>query len=110
MIIAGNIIIAIGCVFILFGIIGFLKYRYFFTRILVTAKIDTVGAITIIIGVAVKHGFSFFTLRVLLLMVLMLLINPLASHMIARAAFLSGFRTMEKEKGAVERRKGEEKL
>ena len=93
MIIAGEVIIGIGIVFILFGVIGLVRYKNFFTRILVTAKIDTVGVITIFIGMAVKHGVSFFSLRVLLLMGIMMLINPLASHMIARSAFLSGYKT-----------------
>jgi len=59
----------------------------------VTAKIDTVGVITIFIGMAVKHGLSFFSLKVLLLMGIMLIVNPLASHMIARAAWSSGYKT-----------------
>jgi len=59
----------------------------------VTAKIDTVGAITLFIGVAVRNGFSFFSLKVLLLMVVLMVINPLASHMIARSAYLSGYKT-----------------
>jgi multicomponent Na+:H+ antiporter subunit G len=100
MIIAGEIIIAIGVVFILFGVIGIIRFKNFYTRILVTAKIDTVGAITIFIGVAVRNGLSFFSLKVLLLMFVMVIINPLASHMIARSAYLSGYKTeaeIEKE-------------
>jgi multicomponent Na+:H+ antiporter subunit G len=93
MIIAGEIIIAIGIVFILFGVIGILKYKNFYTRILVTSKIDTVGVITIFIGLAVRNGISFFSLKIMLLMGIMLIINPLASHMIARSAYLSGYKT-----------------
>ena len=93
MIIAGEVIIGVGIVFMFFGIIGIIKYKSFYTRILVTAKIDTVGVITIFIGMAVKHGASFFSLKVLLLMGIMMLINPLASHMIARSAYLSGYKT-----------------
>ena len=90
--IAGNIIITIGVVFMLFGVIGIIKYKNFYLRILVTSKIDTVGVITIIIGTALKHGLSFFSLKVLLLMGILMVINPLTSHMIARSAYLSGYR------------------
>ena len=93
MIIAGEIIIAVGIVFILFGVIGIVRFKNFYARILVTAKIDTVGMITIFIGMAVKHGLSFFSLKVLLLMAILLIVNPLASHMIARAAYSSGYKT-----------------
>jgi len=95
----GDIIIIAGVIFILFGVIGILRFKDFYTRILVTSKIDTVGAITIIIGIAVKHGISFFSLKVLLLLVIMMLINPLATHMIARSAYLSGYRTDNQSAG-----------
>lgn len=90
--IAGNIIIIAGIIFMLFGVIGIFKFKNFYPRILVTAKIDTVGAFTLIIGIAVKHGFSFFSLKLLLLIALMMIINPLVSHMIARSAYLSGYK------------------
>jgi len=91
--IAGDIIIAIGTLFIFFGVIGLFKFNDFYTRILVTAKIDIVGFITIIIGVVVKHGLSFFSLKALIILGIMVIITPLASHMIARSAYLSGYQT-----------------
>ena len=91
--IAGELIIAAGIVFVLFGVIGIIKHKNFYARILVTSKIDTVGVITIFIGMVVKHGVSFFSLKVLLLMAILIVINPLASHTIARAAYLSGYKT-----------------
>jgi len=73
----------------LFGIISIFKLKTFYARILIVAKIDTVGTLTFIIGVAVKHGFDFFSLKLLLLAVLLLFINPLITHMIARAVYMS---------------------
>ena len=96
--IVGDIFVAIGIVFISFGVIGLIRFRDFYTRILVTAKIDTIGVITVIIGVAIKHGVSFFSLKVLLLMGIIMIVNPLATHMIARSAHLSGYRTGNQDK------------
>lgn len=90
--IAGNVIIAAGIIFMVFGIIGFYKFRNFYTRILVTAKIDTVGTFTLVIGIAVRHGLSYFSLKLLLLVFLLMIINPLVSHMTARSAYLSGYK------------------
>ena len=89
MIIAVNIIISAGIIFMVFGIIGLYKFKSFYTRILITGKIDTVGSLTIIIGMAVRHGFSFFSLKLLLVAALLLFINPLATHMTARSAYIS---------------------
>jgi len=91
--VVGDIFVIIGTVFILFGVIGLIRFKNFYTRILITAKIDTVGVLTIIIGIAIKHGLSFFSLKVLLLMGIVMIVNPLASHMIARSAYLSGYQT-----------------
>lgn len=89
--IASNIIIILGICFMLFGVIGIFKFNNFYSRVLVTAKIDTVGAITLIIGIALRHGASYFTLKLVLLVVVMLILNPLVSHMLARSAFRSGY-------------------
>jgi multicomponent Na+:H+ antiporter subunit G len=83
----GGIIIGIGVLFMLFGVIGILKNKVFFNRILLTSKIDTVGAVTVIIGVAVKHGWSFFSLKAMLLMGIIMITNPLAAHIMTRSAY-----------------------
>jgi len=93
--IAGDVIMGLGMAAILFGVIGIIKYQDFYKRILMTAKIDTLGVITIIIGVAVKHGIGFFSLKALLLMGILMIISPLATHMIARSAYRSGYRTTQ---------------
>ena len=87
--IAGNVVIIIGSVLTAFGVVGLFRFHDFYSRILVSAKIDTVGVITIIIGVALKHGLSFFTLKLILIMLLVLILNPLAAHIIARSAYSS---------------------
>ena len=88
---AGEIIIVIGAVFMLFGVIGIFKYRHFYPRVLIVSKIDTVGALTIIIGLAIRHGWSFFSLRVLLLLAIMLVVNPMVTQVLAGSAYTSGY-------------------
>ena len=88
--ILGDVIIAVGVIFMFFGVVGIFKFKNFYPRILLTAKIDTVGVLTLIIGLAVKHGVSFFSLKLLLLLGFMLILNPLTAHMVARSAYLSG--------------------
>jgi len=75
----------------IFGIIGIFKFKSFYTRILVTPLIDTIGTIAVILGLAFMHGFSFFSLKLLLLIVFKLLVNPLVSHIVARSAYLGGY-------------------
>ena len=89
--IAGNIIIYIGLIFILFGIIGIFKFNNFYAGILVSNKIDTVGFITLIIGLIIKHGLSFFSLKLLLILVIIIVVNPMIAHTVTRSAYLSGY-------------------
>jgi len=85
--IAGNIVMIIGVIFMLFGVIGLFRFKDFYLKILVLVKIDTVGALTFMLGIIIKHGFSFFSLKIFLIMILLLILNPLTAHIIARAAY-----------------------
>jgi multicomponent Na+:H+ antiporter subunit G len=88
-----NVLVSIGLLFILIGIIGIIKYKNFYIRILITTKIDTVGFITIIVGLIFKHGFTYdlFSLKLLLLAALIFIINPLVAHVVASCANSSGY-------------------
>lgn len=88
----GNIIIVIGLIFMALGVFGIFRFRDFFARILITAKVDTVGFITVMIGLVIKHGFDFFSGKILLVFALYVITNPIATHAITRSAHLSGYR------------------
>jgi len=92
MIVIGTIVIILGIVFMLLGVIGLFKYKSFYTRILLASKIDTMGALTVLIGVALRSGSLTIALRVLLLLALMFIINPMVTHIITRSAYEEGLR------------------
>lgn len=89
--IVGNVVIVIGVFFMAFGIYAVFKVESFYTRLLVASKTDTVGALTLVIGVAIRHGFSFFTAKVILLGIIMLIFTPLIAHILARSAYISSY-------------------
>ncbi len=95
--IIGHIIIGIGLLFLAFGILGIFRFSNFYARILVASKIDTVAFLTILAGVIVRQGWSAFSLRVVLILVIMLLINPLITHIITRSAYLSGYKVKKED-------------
>jgi multicomponent Na+:H+ antiporter subunit G len=88
----GNVLIVIGLVFIFFGVYGILRFKNFYSRILITSKVDTVGFITLMIGIIIKAGMSFFSLKVLFIIILAIITNPISTHAIARSAYISGYR------------------
>ncbi len=87
--IIGYIIIAIGCTFIILGVFSLYKHKDFYTRILSASLIDTAGFLTVSFGLMFLHNFSFFTLKIIIITALVLFLNPLATHIIARSAYIS---------------------
>jgi len=91
----GNLLIIVGLVFTALGIYGTFRFNDFFQRILITSKIDTVGFLTIMLGVILKMGFSYFSLKVFIVLILFLVTNPISSHAILRSADLGEYKTKE---------------
>lgn len=88
----GNILIIIGLIFMAFGVLGIFRFKDYFSRVLIGGKVDTVGFITILIGLMLKSGVNFFTGKVFLVLILYIITNPIATHAITRSAHLSGYR------------------
>jgi len=93
--IAGHVLIIAGLAFMFLGIVGIFRFRDFYPRVLVASKIDTVGMTTVFIGIMLRHGISFFSAKVLLIMVIILILNPLVSHFMARSAHAAGYQIQE---------------
>jgi len=89
--ITGEIIMATGIAFMVFGVVSIFMFKDFYPRILVASKIDTVGLLTFLLGVCIQHGISFFSAKVFLIAVIILILNPLVAHIVTRSAYLSGY-------------------
>ena len=96
--IIGNVLIGVGIAFMIFGAWSLFKLKDFYPRILIASKIETVGILTVIIGFALRHGISWFTGKLLLILIIMLILNPLVAHITARSAYLSGYEVTETTK------------
>lgn len=77
---------AIGLFFIFAGLYGLFHFNHFYSRILISSKVETVGFMAIMTAVIVEQGLSFFSLKVVLICLLVLVTNPLATHALVRSA------------------------
>lgn len=91
----GEIVIGIGLLISGFGVYAILKLDRFYSRIVVTSKVETMGLITIILGAAIITGFSSFTVKLVIILVFEMLTLPVGSHAVARSAYANGFRAPE---------------
>ena len=85
------LLIIIALLFMALGVIGLFRFKDFYSRILISAKIETVGFLTIMIGFAILSGLSYAALKIILITLMVMITNPLSTHAIARSAFLSGY-------------------
>jgi multicomponent Na+:H+ antiporter subunit G len=81
----------IGCAFSLSGAVGILRMPDVYSRIQCSSKTITLGALPALIALVAGEGLvSSYASRALLVAFLLLVVNPAASHALARAAYKAG--------------------
>ncbi len=79
-----------GSLFVITGGIGLLRLPDFYTRIHAAGITDTMGAWLIILGLCVHSGLNLVTVKLVILLFFLVATSPLASHALAKAAYLRG--------------------
>jgi multicomponent Na+:H+ antiporter subunit G len=90
-------LIVVGLFFLVVGSIGMLRLPDVFSRAHALSLTDSLGAVFVLAGLAVYEGFSFNLLRILVVLVLVYLLNPVIAHATIRAAYRSGLRPTKRE-------------
>ena len=65
------------------------RFVDFYIRLHILSKAVTGGAISILLGIIFLKGFTFFSLKLALIILLLIITNPATSHAIAWAAYYS---------------------
>ena len=82
---------AIGFVFSLSGVVGILRMPDVYCRIQCSSKTITMGALPVLIALVIAEGpVTDYGGRALVVAALLLVVNPTASHVLARAAYKAG--------------------
>jgi len=79
-----------GSLFVLLAAVGLLRMPDLFTRMHPSSKAATLGTVLILIGAALYFEDGAIAVRALMICLFLFLTAPVASHIIARAGFLSG--------------------
>ena len=82
----------IAAVFIVAGLLifaiatfGVFRFRYVLNRMHIAAQSDTLGLLLCLIGVVILTGFTFATLKIILVIAFFWAASPLSAHLIARS-------------------------
>jgi len=85
-VIIGNVIIGMGIVMLLIGMLGFYRFKDFYSKLLVAATIDTMAVITVLIGAIIRSGLTWFSFKVTLILAIVLVLQPISTSKIALSA------------------------
>jgi multicomponent Na+:H+ antiporter subunit G len=88
-----------GFFFFTTATLGLLRLPDFFTRLHATGKGDSLAVFLSLMGLAVYHGFSLTSAKIVFVAVFMFLAQPTATHAISRAAFRCGVQPWTMPKG-----------
>jgi multicomponent Na+:H+ antiporter subunit G len=81
-----TILLSLGVLFLFLGAVGIIRFPDCYTRMHAAGKCDTLGALLVVSGLAVHHGVSLESAKILFIAVFVFLTSPTATHAIARAA------------------------
>jgi multicomponent Na+:H+ antiporter subunit G len=87
----------VGLFFLFVAAIGVLRLPDVFTRAHAVSLTDSVGALFLLSGLALYQGFTINLVRILIVMVLLYLLNPVIAHATVRSANRSGVEAWTRE-------------
>ncbi len=88
-------LIVIGLFFLVVGSIGMLRLPHIFARAHALSLTDSLGAVFVLAGLAVYQGFTMNSLKIMVVLALVYLLNPVIAHATIRAAHRAGLRSSE---------------
>ena len=87
----------VGLFFLLVGAIGVVRLPDVFSRSHAVGMTDSVGGLFTLSGLAIYQGVDGNMVRVLVVLVLLYMLNPVMTHATLRAALRSGVKPWTKE-------------
>lgn len=81
---AGMVLLLLGLLIFLIQMIGVFRFKYVLNRMHAAAMGDTLGIGCCLLGLIVMRGFSFTSLKLLLVIIFLWFSSPVSSHLIAR--------------------------
>lgn len=83
-------LIIAGGIFLLVSCIGLLRLPDFYCRAHAVGKSETLGSMLVLVGLALYNGADLTSLKILLILGIIFITNPTATHALMRSAFRSG--------------------
>lgn len=92
------VFVTAGAIFLLVSCVGLLRLPDFYTRAHAVGKAETLGSMLVLIGLACYNGAELSSVKLILILLIIFVTNPTATHALTRAAIRSGL-TIWRAKG-----------
>ncbi|MDD3889457.1 MAG: monovalent cation/H(+) antiporter subunit G [Syntrophomonadaceae bacterium] len=90
--------LTLGSFLIIVASIGVVRFPDFYTRVHAAGKVDTLGQSLILLALILYEGASPLSLKIFLIIILIYIVNPSATHFVTQAAYLARIWPFEKDK------------
>lgn len=90
--IIATVFVAMGALLMLVGAVGVLRFPDFYTRLHAAGKGDTLGQMLVLVGLLLLATSWNDAFKIVVIVLLVLLVNPTATHALARSAWLYGLK------------------
>ncbi len=91
------IFIVTGLFFLIVAAIGVIRLPDVFSRSHAVSLTDSLGAFLMLVGIALHEGFGKNMLKIMVVLALLYILNPVIAHATIRAALRSGLKPWKKE-------------
>ena len=91
------IFIVAGLFFLVVAAIGVIRFPDVYSRSHAVSLTDSLGAFLMLVGIALHEGLSINMLKILVVLILLYILNPVIAHATVRAALRSGLKPWQKE-------------
>ena len=86
------VLLGAGTLFLVGAAIGVLRFPDFYSRLHAAGKGDTVGQAFVLLGLVAASGLTLVSLKLGLIVFFIFILNPTATHALARGAWVCGVR------------------
>ncbi len=90
------IFIVAGLFFLIVAAIGVIRFPDVYSRSHAVSLTDSLGAFLMLVGIALHEGLSINMLKILVVLILLYILNPVIAHATVRAALRSGLKPWQK--------------
>ena len=88
------VFVTAGSILLMIGAIGILRMPDFYSRIHPAGITDTMGAWLLLVGLMFASDSFFVAIKLVMLLLFLAITSPLASHALAKAAYMRGLKPL----------------